>query len=38
MSRQDTTTSVPLPFKGDVIDFLNINGRALQFLWRDRLA
>ena len=29
---------IPLPFKGDLIDYLQLNGKALDVLWRDRQA
>ncbi|WP_297773080.1 hypothetical protein, partial [uncultured Roseovarius sp.] len=28
----------PLPFKGDLIDYLNLNGKTLEWLWRDHEA
>ena len=31
-----TVNVIPLPFKGDLIDYLNINGQGVEILWRDR--
>ena len=33
-----TASVIPLPFKGDLIDYLQLNGRKLECLWRDREA
>ena len=33
-----TASVIPLPFKGDLIDFLELNGRKLEWLWRDHEA
>lgn len=29
------TTVIPLPFQGDLIDYLKLNGREIAWLWRD---
>lgn len=29
------TNVTPLPFKGDLIDYLKLNGREIEWLWRD---
>lgn len=31
-----TASVIPLPFKGDLIDYLTIHGQGLEILWRDR--
>lgn len=33
-----TASVIPLPFKGDLIDYLQLNGRKLECLWRDHEA
>lgn len=33
-----TASVIPLPFKGDLIDYLQLNGKGLEVLWRDREA
>ncbi|MCA3492272.1 MAG: hypothetical protein IOC98_12655 [Rhodobacter sp.] len=33
-----TASVIPLPFKGDLIDYLQLNGKGLDVLWRDRQA
>lgn len=29
------TNVIPLPFQGDLIDYLKLNGREIAWLWRD---
>lgn len=29
------TNVIPMPFQGDLIDYLNLNGREIAWLWRD---
>jgi hypothetical protein len=33
-----TASVIPLPFKGDLIDYLELHGRKLEWLWRDHEA
>ncbi len=30
-----TATVIPLPFKGDLIDYIKVHGREIAWLWRD---
>ncbi|WP_300535618.1 phage antirepressor N-terminal domain-containing protein, partial [uncultured Mameliella sp.] len=33
-----TDTVTPIPFRGDIIDYLNAGGARIEWLWRDRQA
>jgi hypothetical protein len=33
-----TASVIPLPFKGDLLDYLELHGRKLEWLWRDHEA